>query len=572
MRFFTLTLLGLSACAAPVEVSPQQSRSARIGSDGFLALDLLATWNDQAIPCGEGTFTVEVSISTDGEYGHYADLPPQSWVVACDDGRTGDLALVVDNSGSESGYLSELKAAASEMIDGVLSRGGRASVVRVSTEAEVLTPLTGDPTEIDMAMDSMFITNGWTALWDGIRMGSQTLGGPDGPVPQNPAIVDFCFEDRPLGVVAFTDGQDNNSADEAPELDLAAYPGDGVDTTLEDLKALTVGVASTPIYSIGLGREVDGVSLTDLADSTGARYQAIDHQNQISGVFDVLQGYFDATHQVCVELPSEECGEMFVNVEWEWTPESGGEPAFGAVVESLNFPCATAAPDPEGRVVTMLLTMGDPGIPSDTASMLAQQSVEWVSPKLRPEVLVVLDEGNGGEDTGDVDLVQWLLTDVDTTAVDFMVEATGGLTATDVDGYDVVWYANPGHPINDDLTIQTLEDFVEDGGGLVLQGDDMTWSKAPNEDTVGLTHLDHVNNGTKACGNKIDNNNGGTYTVTIGSDDHAVIRDLHGVTFTYGNDIDKSTARAEGEIVLATAVPTADPTCASRPVIVGYAP
>ncbi|MCB9665881.1 MAG: VWA domain-containing protein [Alphaproteobacteria bacterium] len=562
-----LALLG--GCAErPTAVTLQQARAQRIGAGGFLALDLLATRDGAAIPCDDGSFEVTVAVSGEGPDGHFTELPPQSFLVSCDDGRTGDLSLVVDNSGSEVGYLDWLADAAGTMAEEALDRGGRASLVRVSTVAELVQPLTTRVEQIREALDGMFISNGWTALWDGVRLGHETLGGTLGPSPDRTAIHEFCHGERPLGVVAFTDGADNNSADEQADLyDAERYPGDGIPTTLEDLRGLRVGEATTPVYTIGLGNEVDHVALAELADSTGGRYRAIDRVDQIPDVFSIIQSYFDATHEVCVELPELECGELVVRVGWSWTPPEGGDPVTGTVEDTVRYGCHAAS---EGRVATILLTLGDPGIPQELSAQLALQAVEWASPRLRPHVLIVLDDGHNGEDVTDVELVQWLLADVDTLTVSYLPEPADGLQPEDVAGFDVVWFANPGYPMDDLGTFETLETYVAAGGGLVLQGDDMTWSKGKAFPTTSLTGLEHGDNGTSACGQAIDNGRGGTYTVTVLDVDHAVTRGLTGRTFLYGNDIDRSTLVGERMQVLATAVPTDAPGCAPRPVVVGY--
>ncbi len=573
MRITPLLVLAmLGACGEPpVGVTLQQSRALRIGQGGFLALDLLATQGDLPIACGQGTFDVTVSVTAEGVDGHFTMLPPQSYVVACDDGRTGDLALVVDNSGSEDGFLERLQEAAKNMAHEVLARGGRLSLVRVSTNARVVQPLSADVETVDAAIDGLEIANGWTALWDGVRMGLETLGGAVAPDGTRTAIQDFCFGERPLGVAAFTDGVDNNSADEqAVSYNVGAYPGDGVATSLSDL--MQEGAASTtPVYTIGLGDDVDHVALGDLALSTGARYRPIAVDEEIPEAFDVLQRYFDATHEVCVELPELECGELVVQVDWSWDPGDGSPAVTGTAQQDVSYPCPVTV-QRKGRVATMLVTLGDPGISEELAGSLALQAVEWASPRLRPRVLIVLDDGHNGEDVTDHELVQWLLADVDTLEVTYLDEPVDGLIAEDIEGYDVVWFANPGYPWDDVSSRDVLQDFVDAGGGLVLQGDDMTWSKNKAFDLTELTGLQHVDNGTQACGQNIDNRRGSTYTVTIGSVDHAITRGHAGTSFVYGNDIDNSTIVGPSLQVLATAVPTAAPSCAPRAVIVGYAP
>ncbi len=142
-----------------------------------------------------------------------------------------------------------------------------AALVRVSTEASVLQELTSTGSELDAAVESLFVANGWTALWDGIRLGAETL-------------EDAFAEDAPGGgnafpvVVAFTDGRDNNSADEQD----TSYAGDGIDTSLEDLFELEAGGLRVPVYPIGTG-DADEEELSELAEATGGAYFDLDDRS-----------------------------------------------------------------------------------------------------------------------------------------------------------------------------------------------------------------------------------------------------------------------------------------------------
>jgi len=566
--------VGAFGCRTPSQplVSVQASHVAqRGGSGGFASVEILLTDSEgHAIPCGEGTLDVTVTVA--GPDGHFNDVAPQTWRLTCDQGQTGDLALVVDNSGSENGLLQELQDAANTMVDKVLDNDGRASLVRVSTNSEVLVPLTSDRNALHAGVSQMFIHKGWTALWDGVRMGNETLGAAANADPVSGQtytdLNSFCSVGRTFGVVAFTDGADNNSSDEmAAQYDTTRYPGDGIDTTYEDLSSLQVDGSQTPIYAIGLGHQVETQKLTDLAQSTGGRYLGIDATSQVGDVFSIIGNYFDAERQVCVELPSLECGEFTLRVEYDWT--YGQDHEHGVVDTPLSMPCQTP---PEGRVATILLTTSDPGVPQDAAGTLARQTVEWVSPKLRPQVLVVLDDNNHGEDQDDAMVVNSLLLDDDNLSITYADEPADGLNAADVAGYDVVWFSNPGYPMDDQRSFETLQAFAAGGGGVVLQGDDMTWSWGEGFSMAPVTHLDYVDNGTDACGTHIDNDQYGHYLVTISDADHAILRGLNGVSFPYGNDIDNSTPRNEGEQVLATATVQGDDTCPPRPVIVVHDP
>ena len=91
--------------------------------------------------------------------------------------NSSDIALVIDNSGSESGTLNDVREAAARLIEHVEGANGRVSLVRVSTEPSVLQPLSHDMTAARAALGDLHVKNGWTALYDGIRVGNETLGG-----------------------------------------------------------------------------------------------------------------------------------------------------------------------------------------------------------------------------------------------------------------------------------------------------------------------------------------------------------------------------------------------------------
>ncbi len=561
-----VTLIGCDNTPS-FDVTQQAPRvERRSGSGGYLALEVLATDSlGEAVSCQDGSLDVDVEVA--GGDGVFASLSSESYMVVCDDGRTGDLAIVVDNSGSEDGFLPWLQEGSRSMAGEIVDRGGRVSITRVSTASSVEQTLTDNADALDSTIDEMFVANGWTALYDGVRMGNETLGGAVQDATEADradSLESFCASNRTLGIVAFTDGANNNSADEHD----TSYAGDGIDTTFDDLKNLRVGGATTPIYTIGLGRDVVTDELQGLADATGGRYLPIGSAEQLPQVFDVIGDYFDASHEVCVELPEQECGTFTVRIGTTWTYAENT--VDGVTEHVVHLPCDA---DPAGRVATILLTTSDPGIPSDLAGRLTRQTTEWVSPVLRPDVLVVLDDNAHGEDLNNVNIVTSLLNDADNNSVTYLDEPDDGLTRADFNGYDVIWFSNPGYPMDDISTFRALEQFSADGGGVVLQGDDMTRSWGNDFSPAPLVHLDHRNNGTRACGERIDNYEGGKYSVTMADDTHAMTVGIEGLTFDYSNDIDHSTARDEGEVILATATVKGDEDCMEPiPVIVGFEP
>jgi Mg-chelatase subunit ChlD len=539
----------------PVQVSVQEMRAGTRGQQSYVSLDFLATTSGHAIACNEGHLQFSVGVS-DAAEGPFEELPADSYQIRCSADTGADVALVVDNSGSEQGYLPWLQEAAHVMADAVFARDGRASLVRVSTDSGIELPLTDDEAEVRDGIDELFINNGWTALYDGIRMGNETLGSAAvATAPGEPS--ELCSPERKLAIVTFTDGGENNSANE--RLRSPQYPGDGIDTTFADLHGLQVDGVITPIYTVGLGDTVGHAELAELAEATGGRHHRVDDASDLPDVFQVISDYLASSVKVCTELPDDLCGDRFVRVEYAWSACTPGDESCdpadevrGSYLQEIHVECP---PTPaQGKVATILLTLSNPGIDRDVAQTLAANTVGWVGASASPQVLVVKDENHHGEFEHDAAYVHELLTAAGMAAT-LIDEPRGGLSLADTAGYDVIWLANPGHPVNDKHSLRTMTDFVAAGGGYVLQSDDATWFYGDNAFSMTpYTGLNHYNNGVWFCERMIDNNETGrSYQVMLDAETHPVIAGLEGTTLLYGNDIDKSEPANQGEEVLAWA-------------------
>lgn len=532
------------------------------GEKSFLSLDVLTTGDGKAIPCNQGMVEATIAISTSAD-GPFTELPDSSFQVRCTDGEAPDVALVVDNSGSEEGFLPWLQNAAQIMLDKTAQLNGRASLVRVSTDSEVRQSLTDDFAALRDAVNGLFINNGWTALYDGIRVGNETLGEAAlrQVVVTPDDLDDFCTGDRKMGVVVFTDANENNSCNEMHES--ASYPGDGCDTTLEDLQHLKVNGVQTPIYTVGLGGNVDHTTLKNLAESTGGRHHRVDDETDLPTVFGLIADYVFSNVKVCTELPNNLCGELYARIDYVWRPCDAGETncdyweheVNDDVRDSRVFELYVECPIvQQGRIATLLLTLSNPQISSTVAATLATNAVAWVSNSSAPRVLVVKDDNHHGEFEEDAKYVYDLLSGAEVN-VAFLEEPKKGIKQRDVEEFDVVWLSNPGYPPDDKRTLRTLLSFAGAGGGVVLQGDDFTWFWGDKGYSMTpLTGLIHRSNGTRFCGKRIDNNaTSHRYRVAVGEGIHPLVQNLQGEVFLYGDDIDTSHAAAQGEVILANA-------------------
>ncbi len=538
-----------------IEISVQEMRTGHSGAQRFLSMDVLTTNDGLAVPCNEGYLDITVSIANSPD-GPFEALPEGEFEVSCSADESADVALVVDNSGSEEGFLPWLQEAAHLMMREVIGRGGRSSLVRVSTDSAVIRPLTDDEPLICNDVSELFINRGWTALYDGIRMGNETLGEAAMATVGEYDRAEFCNTDRKLGIVAFTDGRENNSSHQS--LQSPEYPGDGIDTTLADLQNLSVGGVTTPIYTVGLGEYVDHDGLAELAAETGGRHHRVDDASDLPGVFSVISDYLESGAKVCTELPPDICGDRYVRVEYTWSrcdPSAADCDVSSAVSGSYSHEIHVDCPsDPGGKAATVLLTLSNPGIERATAELLVANTARYVSPVDAPRVLVVKDENHHGEFAQDAAYVHELLGDAGIDA-DFIDEPAGGLMLDDTNGYDVIWLSNPGYPIDDRNSLDTLAAFAEGGGGYVVQSDDGTWFFGDSGVSMAShTGLVHGNNGTRFCGKRIDNNaTEHKYRVVFKDESHPVTAGLEGTVFFYGDDIDTSTPAGAGEEVLAWA-------------------
>lgn len=258
----------------------------------------------------------------------------------------------------------------------------------------------------------------------------------------------------------------------------------------------------------------------------------------------------------------------------EFIANDGGNKILGC---DPNDPLCVPPPQvTKPGVVTILLAMGDsdnmanPTVDQVSAQVVAEAMVQFSSPVVNPKVLVVLDNNNHGESPMDFkNLYQNLLRRYNPS---YMNEPVGGLSASDVANYDVVWLVNPGHPMGSKQSHDTLLAFK---GGVILSGDDMT--RGNGFDNSDLTGLKHVNNGTSVtCGSNtygVDNNlSTNYYNVSLDDVTFASLGASH-LSFKYGNDIDLSTptAVASGSVeVLALAKLNRSDCNDKRPVVVRY--
>lgn len=197
-------------------------------------------------------------------------------------------------------------------------------------------------------------------------------------------------------------------------------------------------------------------------------------------------------------------------------------------------------------VVSVLFTVSQ--IPQGAASLILANAIKYASPVANPKILFLKDTATNGEDEGDSDYIKNIL--LLGYNVDYQVIASGGLRASETQGYDLVVVSNPGHPLTDVRTLNTLNAFA---GGVILVGDDL--ARGSNFSMDAFTGMTYRNNGASmSCNGRsysYDNLNGYNYQVVMNTEFLPGIPDAM-KNYEYGNDIDWATP-APGTQVLAWA-------------------
>ncbi len=207
--------------------------------------------------------------------------------------------------------------------------------------------------------------------------------------------------------------------------------------------------------------------------------------------------------------------------------------------DSLSFPMYSGE-DCQGRMATILMAIGDhisvDGPNSiDRAEQFIEQATAWASPlsdKDDTDVIYVLDDNNQGEHLNQ-DRIR--VTDVLDANFDLIdeIEESGSIDSSDLEDADLVWFANPGWPVDDAGSRTALRQFAEAGGGVVVEGND-----AGRQNMDYFHRLDFDDNGTTTCGDLTDNNSGNPYQVEYTEEPHPSVEGFEGFDFEYDNDID----------------------------------
>ena len=177
-----------------------------------------------------------------------------------------DVGFVIDESSSmedaskgEANDPDRLRVVAAKNFTRGLIEGDRAAVIGFNDQARRKNHLTEDMEEVRGAIDSIVGTAGGTALYEGLLEAIEEL-------------INNLDETRGRFIIALTDGEDNESAEEK----------------YDDIIAQCVE-NHIPIYTIGLGSSVNTALLVKLANYTGGSYFHIGSAEDIPQVFNRIE-------------------------------------------------------------------------------------------------------------------------------------------------------------------------------------------------------------------------------------------------------------------------------------------
>lgn len=491
----------------------------------------------RAILCREMQLKVKVEYALGGLDGVFQELPETSVRVSCDDNTPFNVGIVVDNSGSQSEALEEIKRGAQLLADDVIAAGGMVSLTRVSTQASSLVGLTQDPKVYADALAKTNVNRGWTALYDGIRLASEGLGAQVVQESEQGAVT--CRRGRRSAIAVFTDGADNNSADEKHDKD-----SDGINTSIEDLIDTEHLGSKVPVYTIGMGDKVNGEILNRLAKATGGMFLSIQDHHVVGQAFERISDSLQESVEVCADLPTS-CGPLGVRV--TYTYKKGQETI--TKQESYETEVSCPAPPPKGRVVTIMMALSDPSLPESFRRQLVAQSMDWVSQARDKRVLLVLDDHHHNEHPQEIERLK---SDLEAAGyvVDAMKEPKSGLHHKDLQGHELVWFTNPGYPVDDVRTAAMLRKHVGEGGGVVISGDDVSRAAGRGFRMSPLTGVKYRGNGVKSCGRVTNNGSKHGFSLHNSEITHPITLELDAKDLVYRNDIDHTTALSPDSEVL----------------------
>ncbi|WP_246308442.1 VWA domain-containing protein [Halosimplex rubrum] len=216
-------------------------------------------------------------------------------------GSNVSAALVIDRSGSMRGTkIRDARTAAGRFVD-QLGAGDEGLAIDFGSRIEFTQRWTTDTDRLGRAVGGI-ATGGDTALWRATSEGIEEAGSRVGR----------------SAVIVLTDGRNN-------------YPPYDVNAAIEDAQATGV-----PVYTIGLGRDVNEGNLRRLAAETGGSYYRSPNSSQLADIYADISESLTAEYRVT--YTTNDTATDGTNRTVELTAERGGDAGSGT--GSYQAPCA----------------------------------------------------------------------------------------------------------------------------------------------------------------------------------------------------------------------------------------
>jgi len=317
----TTTVFAQSGVRIEFEPSGAADETPQVDDADFPLLRLTLTpMTDAGVPIGglsPGDFTVQEGSTPIDDFTITERMDPNQGI---------SVVLVLDVSGSMRDDIDALRAAAATLYDQVLQQSDESAIVTFAATADgagvnlsdpfpQLTAgreagFTNDEGMLKNLINGLIINEGdGTPLYDAIYKGAR-MARQDATNSRSIVIV-------------MTDGVDESRAGVAEEGSVI-YDREGL---IDELRALNV-----PIFTVGLGDEIDSAFLQRVANTTGGVYQNAPTGEALAGIFTELAAQLKVKYDLAFQSQIPSGGELHtINVSAQ-TPEgvAGGAAQFEA--------------------------------------------------------------------------------------------------------------------------------------------------------------------------------------------------------------------------------------------------
>ncbi len=317
-----------------------------VNAENMIARDLQITFNDVRASFFPLVTSVVTVTDSDGDVvtglgeGNFAveeDGRPETVLNVNELREVGgnvSSSLVLDRSGSMGGgELGDAKDAAKTFVDQFMA-GDQAAVISFSSSVTLDQSFTSDAGALKSAIDNLS-SGGGTALYDGIVRGVQEIE----------------LESNSPAVLALTDGRENSSSNSKQDaIDLANQVG-------------------VPVYTIGLGGNVNAGDLQEVANQTGGQFFRAPNSSDLEAIYEEISQQLSSRYEVTYATSNVQLDGTQRTI--ELTASTGG----GAVgIDSTTYtaptiripfiPTFASAPQP-GRTAQASVEVGSAPRPAD---------------------------------------------------------------------------------------------------------------------------------------------------------------------------------------------------------------